>query len=206
MSAAVKYAEMRGYAQVRYKMGQMHAPRSKELSGWKEIASHLGVGVRTAQDYEKNLRLPVHRQPAGKGRVFPYPDEPDAWRKQTSGNGLPVRCEDAEVEAQPPAPVSKIRPRGFLIAGTLGVSVLAMGAYLWRVPHGPASDLRGRQESHCDQRQGTGVVAAHFWHPLRRRRIPPRGQAAAQLAWGPRRRRPAEIAVCHCAGPRPRRV
>ena len=78
---------MRGNAQMRYKMDHMSAQLSKELSGWKEIASHLGVGVRTAQDYERNLGLPVHRQPGEKGRVFADPDELDVWRKPANGNG-----------------------------------------------------------------------------------------------------------------------
>jgi len=31
------------------------------LSGWKDIASYLGRGVRTAQRYERKLNLPVRR-------------------------------------------------------------------------------------------------------------------------------------------------
>ena len=31
------------------------------LSGWKEIANHLGKGVRTVQRYELELALPVRR-------------------------------------------------------------------------------------------------------------------------------------------------
>lgn len=38
------------------------------LSGWKEIASYLGKGVRTVQRYESNLALPV-RRPSRKLRA-----------------------------------------------------------------------------------------------------------------------------------------
>jgi len=31
------------------------------LSGWKEIACHLGRGVRTVQRYERELGLPIRR-------------------------------------------------------------------------------------------------------------------------------------------------
>jgi len=31
------------------------------LSSWKEISSYLGIGVRTAQRWESELGLPVHR-------------------------------------------------------------------------------------------------------------------------------------------------
>ena len=52
----------------------------KTVSGWKEIARYLGMGVRTVQRYEHKLRLPV-RRPAGKltGSVFAAKAELDAW-------------------------------------------------------------------------------------------------------------------------------
>lgn len=50
------------------------------LSGWKQIANHLGIGVRTAQRYEREMELPV-RRPAGKfqGEVIATKAELDAW-------------------------------------------------------------------------------------------------------------------------------
>jgi len=50
------------------------------LSGWKDIANHLGKGVRTVQRYERDLGLPV-RRPAGKprGSVVATKAEIDAW-------------------------------------------------------------------------------------------------------------------------------
>jgi hypothetical protein len=50
------------------------------LSSWKEIASHLGKGVRTVQRWERELGLPVHRPLMGKKHiVIAYPDELDKW-------------------------------------------------------------------------------------------------------------------------------
>jgi hypothetical protein len=50
------------------------------LSGWKDIANHLGKGVRTVQRYEIHLGLPV-RRPAGRARgaVVATTAELDAW-------------------------------------------------------------------------------------------------------------------------------
>ena len=50
------------------------------LSGWKEIAVHLGKGVRTVQRYERKLGLPI-RRPSGKsiGSVIATVAELDAW-------------------------------------------------------------------------------------------------------------------------------
>lgn len=55
---------------------------SQFLSGWKEIATYLGKGVRTVQRYERHMGLPV-RRPAGKaaGSVVATRAELDAWVK-----------------------------------------------------------------------------------------------------------------------------
>ena len=55
---------------------------SQFLSGWKEIATYLGKGVRTVQRYEHELRLPVRRA-SGKshGSVIATVTELDAWVK-----------------------------------------------------------------------------------------------------------------------------
>ena len=50
------------------------------LGGWKEIATHLGRGVRTVQRYERELGLPVHRAAGkNKGSVIATKGEIDAW-------------------------------------------------------------------------------------------------------------------------------
>ena len=50
------------------------------LSGWKEIANYMGLGVRTVQRYRQQLGLPVRRS-AGKPRclVIATKEELDAW-------------------------------------------------------------------------------------------------------------------------------
>jgi len=60
------------------------------LSGWKEIASYLGKGVRTIQRYERELHLPIHR-PAGKrsASVIAVKVELDRWVK-----GVPVQLDE----------------------------------------------------------------------------------------------------------------
>jgi hypothetical protein len=51
---------------------------STRLNGWKEIAAYFGKGVRTAQRWEKDLGLPVHR--VRNEIVYAYADELEAWR------------------------------------------------------------------------------------------------------------------------------
>lgn len=57
---------------------------SRILNSWKEIASYLGRGVRTAQRYEEKLGLPIHR-PAAKTRsaVVAFADELEGWLRNT---------------------------------------------------------------------------------------------------------------------------
>lgn len=55
-------------------------PLPEILSGWKNIAGHLGMGVRTIQRYEREMGLPI-RRPAGRmrGSVLATKSELDAW-------------------------------------------------------------------------------------------------------------------------------
>lgn len=61
---------------------KMSAQR-KILRSWEEIAGYIGRGVRTAQRWEGELSLPVHRS-SGRGRtkVFAFSDEMDVWLKK----------------------------------------------------------------------------------------------------------------------------
>jgi len=53
---------------------------NNRLSGWKEIAAHLGRGVRTVQRWEKDYAMPVRRLGLGKGEtVFAFSAELDDW-------------------------------------------------------------------------------------------------------------------------------
>jgi len=52
------------------------------LTSWKQIAAHLGISIRTAQLWELEHGLPVHRQPGPRGRVYALPAELDEWRRR----------------------------------------------------------------------------------------------------------------------------
>ena len=66
-------------------------PRSSpHLTGWKEIAGYLGVSVRTAQTFEKEQGLPVHRGLGVKAHVSALPAELDAWKAWMTGAGDPA--------------------------------------------------------------------------------------------------------------------
>lgn len=52
-----------------------------ELSSWKQIATHLGVTVRTAQRWELEKGLPVRRLPGERARVLVTVAELDRWKQ-----------------------------------------------------------------------------------------------------------------------------
>lgn len=63
------------------------------LSCWKDIASHLGKGVRTVQRWERDLGLPV-RRPNKNNRqiVLAISEELDQWvlNQQRSASDKPI--------------------------------------------------------------------------------------------------------------------
>ncbi len=62
--------------------------KGQRLDSWKAIARHIGRDVRSAQRWERERGLPVHRVPGEKGgSVFAYTAELDAWLHGRSGTG-----------------------------------------------------------------------------------------------------------------------
>jgi hypothetical protein len=51
-----------------------------ELKGWKEIAKYLAVSLRTAQVWEDDFHLPVHRIGGDRGTVFAIVSELEEWK------------------------------------------------------------------------------------------------------------------------------
>lgn len=85
------------------------------LETWGEIASHLGVEVRTAQRWEKRMGIPIRRLEGGQA-VFAFVDELDQWmdKKQVAPivrdeieSRLPVQTSSAsELKANEPTPAN----------------------------------------------------------------------------------------------------
>src|SRR5260370_3842225 len=75
--------------------------RLSELNTWKEISAYLRVGVRTAQKYENDLGLPIHRlEGRDKPRVRAFSSELDAWKLQ-QGLAAKTSVSGQQTEAHP---------------------------------------------------------------------------------------------------------
>src|SRR5262249_51170411 len=118
----------------------------RELSGWGEIAQYLGVSPRTAQAYEQEHRLPVHRRPGSKGRVWAIADELDVWK----GAGPPANeLRPVSAAATPGSGVESIAlatkfPLSLILSfGGLAIAtIVAAALWLFHVRSETISDFR----------------------------------------------------------------
>ncbi len=107
------------------------------LNGWKEIASFLGKGVRTAQRWEKDYGLPIHRLGREGGEIiFASRAELTAWlaRGGNRDSGHTDTGDDDEAvgqaspETQGPEVVGTAGRRwAWLLAGATVVALLLSG-------------------------------------------------------------------------------
>src|SRR5262249_38264745 len=99
--------------------------QERKLEGWGEIALYLRREIRTVQRWERNLALPIHRLPVGKGSaVYAYASELDEWYRereakiraegiQHADETSSSTVETKEHEISPPAPAeTKVESKG----------------------------------------------------------------------------------------------
>ena len=139
--------------------------QSPVLTGWKEIAKYLGMGIRTVQRYEQGQGLPIHRPCQNlKGPVLAVKSELDEWV------GLfPKRLTfDSKVLLRPQPERDGLRThigRGRqlrLEALRLGIQLLGSITTLQKTiavftEHNPESFRRGSQADGFRSRQGWSI-------------------------------------------------
>lgn len=81
------------------------------LNGWKEIAGYLGKSVRTAQRWEKDLGMPVHRIHTGGGEIpFAFRQEIDRWLTSTESERADSVTGNGENGEPAPGPLASAIP------------------------------------------------------------------------------------------------
>jgi len=113
-----------------------------ELDTWQEIAAYLGVSVREAQYWEKQVGMPVHRMPGKKPRVRAHPAELDAWRTRVSlaGSGSSVvsaneatpagAANGREAGGNADSPTQRLSRRA-LLGSVAGAGALSVAGAAW---------------------------------------------------------------------------
>jgi hypothetical protein len=102
----------------------------EELRSWKQIAEYLGIEVRTAQKWEKERGLPVHRYSGGRGRVLARPSELEVWKASIVAE---------KRAAGSPAPSGRAIRR-WHAPSIVAIALLSLTGIVWFVTrHGPPS-------------------------------------------------------------------
>lgn len=104
----------------------------RTLEGWKEIAGHFRVSIRTVQQWEAERGLPVQRMAGGRGRVWAEVGELDAWRAK---------------QVSPPPVALTARPVWVAIAAILvAAAAVVIGVAAWQGSSAAADAVHdGRQ-------------------------------------------------------------
>src|SRR5690349_21287866 len=104
--------------------GDAHSPARRRLNTWEEIADYLGksrgrtLTVKTAQRWEAQKKLPVHRE---AGLVFAYTDELDLWLGGRVSQPATAAITDhldqgTHPQFDPPRPEPNARKKHWLLA------------------------------------------------------------------------------------------
>lgn len=116
----------------------------RRLETWGEIAKYLQVSVRTAQLWERNESLPIHREGT---RVFAHSTELDRWRRGREVLPKP-KLDDPAPTPEPPKPAnnsSRYRRRIRLF----GTALLVIALFVLALVFWPTSseDVRAKSSS-----------------------------------------------------------
>ena len=115
----------------------------RELQGWKQIADHLHVTERTAQNWARQRRLPVHHLPGLKGRVFATTTEVDSW-KLTGPDTPPPPNRKAITVRLPEHQLQTLRPLiGSQFASMQEFVSLAIAHYAQEIELTPSNTNKG---------------------------------------------------------------
>lgn len=163
-----------------------------ELTSWKEIATYLGIAVRTAQVWERERNLPVRRLPGGRGRVSVRVAELEKWKTSAEDSSVAPHADPAgepsaslpplpDIEtdgAPPPAAQRGLSSRlliGILVVGA--VLLTSVAARVWR--RNPAHARVEHDTLLVFDANGAELWRKTFPHPLAETGNP--GRAALSL-------------------------
>ena len=96
------------------------------LTSWKEIAAHLGKGVRTVQRWERLLGLPVKRPAENRHIVMARAEELDDWIAQPTSSSSTACCSCSEELASARHAIVNLREQIATLESELSTAMLAV--------------------------------------------------------------------------------
>jgi len=115
--------------------GPQASQAGERLESWGEIAAYLNCEVRTAQRWEREGGLPVHRLLLQKqGRVYAYKSELDDWRRKRDPR-LESNPDTEPVNHEPPTDDDFRFPWRWAMAVGLLLAVSVVAYFVWRHYH-----------------------------------------------------------------------
>jgi len=122
------------------------------LTSWKEIAGHLGKGVRTVQRWERELGLPVRRPAESRHIVVALRAELDQWILALSQPEAAPCCSCSEQLSKAKQTIVELREQ-------LATMELQMESALRAVQRGNVATMRGTVVSAESRRESDGNAA-----------------------------------------------
>jgi serine/threonine-protein kinase len=108
-------------------------PRGERLDSWKEIAAYLKRDIRTAQRWERQEGLPVHRHVHDeRGTAFAYSGEIDQWLDERTRHDAGAAPAASAVGSAPTPPSRTVNRRMRLAASAVTAVLIGAGLFgLW---------------------------------------------------------------------------
>jgi hypothetical protein len=100
--------------------------KNQLLTSWKEIAAHLGKGVRTVQRWERELGLPVRRPAENRHIVVALAEELDDWIAHLAQSSLPLCCSCREELEHARQTIVDLRDQIASLQSEMEIAVLAL--------------------------------------------------------------------------------
>jgi len=102
--------------------------REQLLTSWKEIARHLGKGVRTVQRWERELGLPVRRPGQHRHIIVALTTELDEWISRLSQPAGAPCCSCSEELSRAQGTILELREQLATMESELESAVRALQA------------------------------------------------------------------------------
>jgi hypothetical protein len=124
------------------------------LTSWKEIAAHLGKGVRTAQRWEREIGLPVRRPAENRHIVVALATDLDNWIAQLATPSATPCCSCREDLDHAQQTIVDLREQIMSLQSEMKIAALALQM---NNKVAPVTSVASARSSHNLESDGTAA-------------------------------------------------